>query len=68
MKKREHKIGDRVSIIRDRHGWYDGSVHGEVKNVSYRSGGAAQYEVKGDDGHDYEVRSTKDLISKNQNR
>ena len=65
MKKREHKVGDRVSIIRARHGWYDGSVHGKVTSVNYRSGGAAHYEVKGDDGHDYEVRATKDLIAQN---
>ncbi len=46
MAKFEHKVGDRVGIIRARHGWYDGSVHGNVTEVNHRSGGAAYYTVK----------------------
>lgn len=63
MKKFEHKVGDRVGIIRARHGWYDGSVHGNVTEVNHRSGGAAYYTVKDDDGNEYEVNATKDLTS-----
>lgn len=62
MSRDEFIVGDRVGIIRARHGWYDGRVHGEVTSVSHRSGGAAYYQVIGDDGHEYEVDATKDLI------
>ena len=63
--KFEHKVGARVGIIRARHGWYDGRVHGNVTKVNHRSGGAAYYIVEDDDGHEYEIYATKDLIGEN---
>lgn len=55
------KTGNRVAIIRYRHGWLDGSVQGVVKAVDTKESGDCKYVIFGDDGNDYEIKSTRDL-------
>ena len=58
---KEFKKGQRVAIIRHSHGWEDGRIEGKVINIGHRSGGAAYYFVKDDNGYEYDVRATRDL-------
>lgn len=57
----EFNIGDRVEVIRHRHGWDSGAT-GEVTEKYRRSGGAAYYVVTEDEfGCELEVRHSNDL-------
>lgn len=61
MDKFEHQLGDRVGIIRHRHGWEDGAIEGNVTKVNHREGGAAYYVVTDDNGNHFDIHATKDL-------
>ena len=52
---RTFKDGERVSIIRTEHGWFDGRLGGRVKP------GSGGYVVEGDDGHDHDIRHLRDI-------
>lgn len=52
---RVFKDGERVSVIRTEHGWYDGSVSGTVKP------GSGGHVVQGDDGMEYEIQHLRDI-------
>lgn len=49
-------IGDRVSVIRTRHGWFEGSLSGHIKEL-----GDYRCVVHGDDGYDHEIRKPRDI-------
>lgn len=52
---RVFKDGERVSIIRTEHGWFDGRLSGTVK------AGSGGYVIEGDDGHEHEIRHLRDI-------
>ena len=52
----EYKIGDRVSILRTRHGWFDGKLEGRVVGVSTMSA-----VVEDEDGNRHEINHPRDL-------
>lgn len=47
--------GERVSVIRTEHGWFDGSLSGTVKP------GSGGYVVLGDDGYEHEIEHLRDI-------
>ncbi len=49
-------VGDKVSIIRSDHGWYDGRIGGTIV-----AGGEGGYVVEDDDGGTHDVRKTRDM-------
>lgn len=51
------KLHDEVAIIRTRHGWYDGSIGGEIIKISEYS-----CLVKGTDGYEYEIEKPRDIV------
>lgn len=55
------KVGDRVAVIRDEHGWHDGRVIGTIIDVHHMNTARIQYVVKGDDGIEYYPRRTGDI-------
>jgi hypothetical protein len=52
---RTFKDGERVSITRTEHGWFDGRLGGTVKP------GSGGHVVLGDDGHEHEIRHLRDI-------
>ena len=55
------RVGDRVRVIRARHGWHDGAVSAVVTWCRQRPTGTWEYQVRDDAGTIYEVRHTRDL-------
>lgn len=58
------KKGDKVRIIRARHGWHDGNATGVVETVYVNKQGIYSYSVKGTGehkGYDFEIDHTRDL-------
>ena len=53
---KELKTGDRVSIIRTRHGWYDGALFGKVIEVTDRT-----CVVLDDNGKKHEIPHPRDI-------
>lgn len=47
--------GQRVSVMRTEHGWYDGSLQGNVK------AGSGGHIVVDDDGNEHEIRHLRDI-------
>lgn len=52
----EYKIGDRVAIIREKHGWHDGGVIGNIVDMTDNSAC-----VRDENGIDYEIIHPRDI-------
>lgn len=52
---RVYKGGERVSVIRSKHGWHDGNVSGKVMR------GSGGHLVESDDGTQYEIQHLRDI-------
>jgi len=52
----EYKIGDRVAIIREKHGWHDGGVIGNIVDMTPN-----QAKVRDDDGITYIIIHPRDI-------
>lgn len=52
----EFKVGDRVYIIREKHGWHDGGVEGVIADMTPHSA-----IVRSDDGIDYTIEHPRDI-------
>lgn len=59
--RKPFNVGDRVSVIRTNHGWYDGALCAVVQERSQRKTGTYFYQVLGEDGSQYHVNHTRDL-------
>lgn len=57
---KEYKVGESVSITRERHGWHDGRASGKIISLSDFS-----CTVRSDDGCEYLIEHPRD-ISKNR--
>lgn len=55
------EIGDRVAIIRSKHGWFNGACEGIIIRREQRPQGTWSYVVRGDDGQEHDIRHTRDL-------
>lgn len=55
------KTGDRVAIIRSRHGWFDGQIQGIVVKREQHPHGTWSYVVRDDDGYEHDILHTRDL-------
>jgi len=58
------EINDRVGIVRARHGWHDGEIEGTVTERWQSPQGTWKYRVTDDDGNDYEIAHTRDLVER----
>jgi hypothetical protein len=59
----ELEVGDTVSILRARHGWYEGSVHGVITH-RYKKNEKREtysYTVEDEDGEEYDINRAGDL-------
>lgn len=54
------QVGDRVYIIREEHGWLDGSVQGVVKEVVCNPPKTVSYLIVDDQGEEYFCPKTGD--------
>lgn len=61
MSKDAFNVGDRVNVVRTRHGWYDGSLQATVVSRSQRDTGTFSYMVRDLDGAVHEVNHTRDM-------
>ncbi len=56
------QVGERVYIIRDEHGWYDGSVEGVVTELRHhKDGRGIAYTVDDDEGYAHVCQSRGDV-------
>ncbi len=55
------KVGDRVSVIRTRHGWFDGALQATVTGVHHSLSGGISYTIAGDDGCEHFCPKRNDL-------
>jgi len=59
---KDFDIGDKVSIIRHRHGWTDGTIFGVVTHRTRRINGTYFYVVADDENDStYDVEHSRDL-------
>ena len=54
-------IGDKVYVIRERHGWHDGNLICEIIEKHKRSTGTHWYFVRDSNGNEYEVKHSRDM-------
>lgn len=52
----EFVIGDAVGIVRHRHGWHDGELHGKITSMN-----SHEATVKSEDGCQYEIEHPRDI-------
>ena len=53
---KEYKVGDYVSVTRERHGWHDGALSGKIISLS-----AFSCTVRSDDGSEYLIEHPRDI-------
>lgn len=56
-----YRKGDRVSVIRTRHGWHDGTLSAVVVSAWQTITNVWQYRVKDSEGIVHEVLHTRDM-------
>lgn len=61
MASKPFSTGDRVSVVRTQHGWYDGSLEATVVHRDQRPSGTWHYRVRDGEGNEHEVRHTRDM-------
>jgi hypothetical protein len=52
----EFKLGDRVSVIREEHGWHEGAVEGRITFMTPTS-----CTVTSDEGSEYSINHPRDI-------
>lgn len=55
------RTGERVVIIRSRHGWFNGEREGVVISRTQNEHGTWSYVVRDDSGEKHDIRHTRDI-------
>jgi len=55
------KTGDKVNIVRTRHGWFDGKLSAIITEIFHHETKRVSYTVKDDSGTKHEIYRTSDL-------